>query len=329
MRKPCSLASALVAALLLAAICAAPVQAVPAQDWSFDNVGRIDIDGVSGDVIVRAGSGSSVRVVLEDTVSPDDSFQAEVDLSGSTLRVRERWGRGSSSGSVRWMLEVPAGADLEISVDTASGDLEASGVNARFDFSTASGDVVLSDMTLTSGSRFSTASGDLELTDVTVTDYVDMSTASGNVELTRVNASDRFSASTASGDVIIEGSQGELDASTASGNVRVRGNLTGPSEFSSASGDVDVVHEATVEHDIEASSASGDVTFEGTFGGNFTLVMTKRVDRGRIDSPFEATSQEEFERNGQTYVRQTVVRGSGDPEIRLDTASGSIRVRQR
>jgi DUF4097 and DUF4098 domain-containing protein YvlB len=250
-------------------------------------------------------------------------------MSGSTLRVRERWGRGRSSGSASWTLEVPAAADLEISADTASGDLEASGVSARFDFSTASGDVVLRELTLTTGSSFSTASGDLELTDVTVADYVEMSTASGNVELTRVNAATRFEASTASGDVVIEDSEGELEASTASGNVRMRGNLTGPSEFSSASGDVDVVVESTVAHDIEASTASGDVTFEGAFGSDFTLVMTKRVDGGSIDSPFEATSQEEFERSGRMYVRQTVVRGAGGPEIRLDSASGSIRVRSR
>lgn len=320
----------LIKALLLVALCVAPLQAAPAQqDWSFDGVDRIDIDGVSGDIIVQPGASSGVRLMLDENVRPDGAFRGQVDMSGGTLRVRERWDRGSSRGSVTWTLTVPAAADLVVSVDTASGALDASGVSARFDFSTASGNVRLHDMAVGQMSSFSTASGNLELTDVTVDD-VDMSTASGNVELRRVHASSGFEATTASGNVIIEDSDGVLEASSASGSVRLRNSrMTGPSEFSSASGDVDVVLENAPEHDLEASSASGDVTFEARFGNDFTLVMTKRRDRGRIDSPFEATSEEEFERNGRTYVRQTVVRGSGGPEIRLDSASGSIRVRQR
>ena len=63
------------------------------------------------------------------------------------------------------------------------------------------------------------------------------------------------------------------------------------------------------------------------FGGDFMLIMTKREDRGRINSPFEPTSEDTFRRNNRLYVRQTVERGSGSPEIRLSTASGSIEVR--
>lgn len=316
--------------LLIAGLCAAPLQARQGQDWSFDGVDRIDIDGVSGDIIVRAGDDNAVRVMLDEDVTPQGNFRGEVDMSGGTVRIRERWEGRNSRGHVTWTLAVPADADLRVSADTASGDLEASQVNARFDFSTASGDVRLSDMTLAADSSFSTASGDLELTGVTVGDYVEMSTASGNVELTRVTASDRFEASTASGNVIIEDSEGVLQASTASGDVRVRDSrMTGDGRFSSASGDVSVTLEGTVTHDLEASSASGDVSLEAGFGNDFTLVMTRRRDRGSFDSPFDATSEEEFERNGRTYVRRTVVRGSGGPEIRLSTASGSVRVRQR
>lgn len=68
---------------------------------------------------------------------------------------------------------------------------------------------------------------------------------------------------------------------------------------------------------------------EAGFGSDFTLVMAKRTDRGPFDIPFEATSEEVFERNERPNVRRTVVRGSGGPEIRLSSASGSIRVRER
>ena len=64
-------------------------------------------------------------------------------------------------------------------------------------------------------------------------------------------------------------------------------------------------------------------------GDDFTLIMTKREDKGRIDSPFEPTSERTFQRNDRTYIEQTVVRGSGVPTIALSTASGSIQVRNR
>jgi DUF4097 and DUF4098 domain-containing protein YvlB len=157
-----------------------------------------------------------------------------------------------------------------------------------------------------------------------------MDTASGDVELMRVTAGPGFDASTASGHVRIEQSDGVLEGSSASGRVRViDSRLTGPSEFSSASGDVAIELSSPLEHSLRASSASGDVTFNGVFGADFTRVMSKRKDRGRIDSPFEATSEEEFTQNDRVYVRQTVVRGSGEPRIELSTASGSIRVRNR
>jgi DUF4097 and DUF4098 domain-containing protein YvlB len=314
--------------LLLAAAPAASGQQT--QDWQFDRVTRVEIDGVSGDLTVRAGSGGGVMLELEQDVTPDDAFRPEVEESGGIVRVREDWRGRNSRGSVEWILTVPADAELVISFDTASGDLDASGVSARFDFDTASGDVRLADMTIADGSSFDTASGDLILTDTTVGDDVDLDTASGDVELTRVNAGAGFAASTASGDVFVEDSDGVTRASTASGNVRVGlAEMTGPGDFSSASGNVTVRLDTAVAFDIEASSASGDVRLEAPMPGSFTLVMSKRRDRGSIDSPFEPTSEEEFERNGRMYVRQTVVRGSGGPEIRLSTASGSIRVTDR
>ena len=183
-------------------------------------------------------------------------------------------------------------------------------------------------MTLVEGSSFDTASGDIVLTDVVIGDDVDFDTASGDVELTGVRAGAGFDASTASGDVRIERSEGVLRGSSASGDVRVIETvLTGPSKFSSASGSVTVQLTALPDYELEASSASGDVRFHVPFGNDFTLVMIKREDRGRIDSPFELTSEEAFRRNNRPYIRQTVERGSGSPEIRLSTASGSIEVR--
>jgi DUF4097 and DUF4098 domain-containing protein YvlB len=327
MSKLTSLGSAI---LVIALAPAAPVRGQQTQSWDFAGIDRIEIDGVSGNLAVLAGSGSAVNLQLGHEVRLADAFHAEVDKSGGTLRVREVWSGRNSSGRVTWTLAIPADAEITISFDTASGDLEASGVSARFRLDTASGDLRLSDMTIADGSSFDTASGDLILTDVVVGEDVDMDTASGDVELTQVQAGPGFDASTASGNVRIEQSEGVLEGSSASGHVRVvDSRLTGPSEFSSASGDVAIELSSPLQQSLRASSASGDVELEAPFGADFTLVMSRRKDRGRIDSPFDPTSEEEFTRNDRVYVRQTVVRGSGGPRIELSTASGSVRVRSR
>lgn len=319
----------LAAAVLTAAMIAAPAAAQQDGNWSLSGVERLDIDGVSGDVILQPASGSELTIELRADVSPARAFRGEVEQDGGTVQLTENWSGGSSSGSVDWVIGIPSGMQPRVAFETASGDLEASDVSARFDFDTASGDVQLRGVTIVADSSFSTASGDLELTDTTVGDDVEMSTASGDVELVGVHAGRDFEFSTASGDVTVERSQGVLEGSSASGNVRVRDTqLDGPSRFSSASGDVEVRLSSVPTHDIEISSASGDVRLEAAqLGSNFTLVMSKRQDRGQIDSPFAYTSERTFVRNGRTYEEKTVQRGSGGPAIRLRTASGSVTVR--
>ena len=111
----------------------------------------------------------------------------------------------------------------------------------------------------------------------------------------------------------------------ASGDVTVRDTeLTGECEFSSASGDVALRLKTLPEEGLYDSSASGDVTLDvDDFGQDFTLVMVARNDRGNIRCPFEFTSEIKLRRN---YEQKTVERGSGGPQIELETSSGSIVV---
>ena len=211
---------------------------------------------------------------------------------------------------------------------TSSGDLEAWGTAARFLFKTSSGDVTLQDMTVRSGSSFRTSSGDFRLTDIVAEDDVVLGTSSGDIDMTRVTAGAGFEMSTSSGDVTVEDSHGIVEGHSSSGDVRVYASeLNGPSRFSSSSGDVFVRLAALPVHDLEASSSSGNVSLDvGGFDRDFRLIMIKREDRGHIRVPFEYTSEDTFRRHGQTYVEKTIERGTGGPEIRLRTASGSIVV---
>jgi hypothetical protein len=330
---------------------AAPIEAQEAERWEFSGVTRITIDGTSGDVILLPAEGATGVVELRQQVTPSDAFRSEVDQRGSTLRIVEHWQGRSSRGSVEWKIYLPPGGDPPlISFDTASGDLEAQGINARLRLDTASGDVTLGSVTLTEGSGFDTASGDIELSSMSVDAGVSFDTASGDIDLTEVSVvavslkntasgdvtlsgltiADGTEFSTASGDVRAINCRGALALSTASGNVVVRNcELTGAGEFSTASGDVRIDLPGLPAQGLEASSASGDVTLSvADYGANFRLVLVKRQDRGRISCPFDFTDEETFQRGRYTYERKTVVRGTGQPLIQLSTASGTITVRR-
>ena len=105
--------------------------------------------------------------------------------------------------------------------------------------------------------------------------------------------------------------------------------LMGESGFSSASGDVDVALARMPDGDLKVSSASGDAELGiSKWGDNFRLVLVKRQDRGRMTCPFPYTSEEEYEEDDHVYVEKTVVRGTGGPEIRVRSSSGSVTVRR-
>jgi len=63
------------------------------------------------------------------------------------------------------------------------------------------------------------------------------------------------------------------------------------------------------------------------FGDDFTLILIKRKDKGRISCPFDFTEEDEFWDHHE-YERKVVKRGSGGPTIELRTASGKVTVKE-
>jgi len=300
------------------------------ESFEFSGVTKIKFEGVSGDIIVRQGDSKTGMVELQSDVYPSRSFRPEVEQDGKTLYIEERWRRGSSEGDIQWTIILPQGEKPpKITASTASGDLDCRDVSARFRFNTASGQIELTGVSLVEGSSFNTASGDVILEDMTVDEGSEFSTASGDVLLDNLTIREDCGFSTASGDVRATRCSGYFDLSTASGDVVVkRCDLAGYNSFSSASGDVFVMLDKLPDGDLKASTASGKVVLDvDDFGDDFTLVMVKRENRGRISCPFDYTSEDLFEDHDDYYEEKIVERGSGGPEIFLRTASGSVIVK--
>ena len=292
-------------------------------------VTAIEFEGVSGDVTLIPAEGATGLVKLRASVRPEGNFRPEVDREGSTLYITEHW-KSNSSGSVEWVIYLPkAQKPYRFKMSTASGNLTCKNISAGVNFNTASGNIELSGVTVADGSNFSTASGDIILRDMAVDEGGQFSTASGDVVLENVTIGEDCGFSTASGDVRSTGCKGYFALSSASGDVVVKNcELVGRSKFSTASGNVNMYLDRLPAHNLKASSASGDVVFTcADFGGDFSLVLVAREDGGDISCPFDFTSEDTFEENGEVYDEKIVERGNGRPEISLSTASGEVIVK--
>ena len=288
---------------------------------TFDAKETVRIKTVSGDCFIKKGSSNHITVEVTYSVRPQGSFEPEFYERGNTLKLQERW-YGSSSGRVTWEITVPANTEIEFS--TASGDLTVAELTKSIEASTASGNLTIEKCD--ADYDLSTASGDISFED-SQGDF-DLSTASGDIECFNVDGF--FDLSTASGSIDISDSRGEFDLSCASGSVRALNvEIEEESNFSTASGRVEVRLAKSAEFDLDLSSASGSVTLDyngNTIKGYFEFTARKR--RGRINSPIKFEDEEEFERHGQTYVRKSFSKGGKSPRIFLETASGKVTLKK-
>jgi DUF4097 and DUF4098 domain-containing protein YvlB len=328
----------IVAVLALALLAVSGFAGAKEVTKSFDGIEKIELSSLSGDCVVKTHSSDEVIVELYYDVKPEGAFEYEIKESGKTLIIKEKWkkrrGGFSTSGQIVWTLTVPA--DTEIEFSTASGDITASGLTKSIEASTASGDIDLKDMkadvdistasgdanlvNLEGDIEISTASGDIKIEESR--GEIELSTASGDIKADGVSGEIDFGA--ASGDISISDSKGTFDVGCASGDIDVKGvSIEGASEFSVASGSVEVSLAETCGYDLELSSASGNAILD--YNGNevkgfFEFTVHKR--RGKIVCPFDFDDEEEFEENDQKYVRKSFSKGGDTPRIELSTASG-------
>ncbi|UCH10182.1 MAG: DUF4097 family beta strand repeat protein [Fidelibacterota bacterium] len=159
---------------------------------------------------------------------------------------------------------------------------------------------------------------------ITLPTGVDVEFASASGSFTLAEYTGELDVATASGLVTVADVTGELDLSSASGNVTVDGVVfTGASVFSSASGNVLVVVDASPEYDLELNSASGDAVVN--YSGNEVqgyFEFTALQDGGEISSPYEFDSEVTYTEWGHVYMRKSFTRGQGTPRVTVGTASG-------
>ncbi len=310
-----------VLAVLFVPFLAAPLHAKEEKiSKTFKNITNLEIKTVSGDCIVKAGTGDKVVVDLVYEYS-QDCFEPEFIENGDRLRLKERfWGYGCSGYST-WTITVPKGVNIDFS--SASGGIALTGCEGEFILESASGRIEIEN-----------CKGDFEIDNASGRIYISASNgrfeidnASGRIAMRDVSG--EFEIDNASGTIDVENARGGFEVDNASGDIDATEILIEDrSTFDTASGDVVVTLAKSPEHDITLGSASGDVVLN--YGGNKVIgffEFSAREDRGRIISPYKFDKEEEYERGNRIYVRKSFTRERPKPEIILSTSSGRAELR--
>jgi hypothetical protein len=262
-------------------------------DHQIGATGRLAIRLASAELRLAATDGD--RVIVRTAGSrplPDRVIIEPVD-GGLTIREKDIHGITFRLGQRVVQLEISVPARAEVSVDTASGWLDALGLVGEQRYRTASADT-----------RLKGAAG-----------LIDLITVSGDANLELAGAAD-LGLKSVSGDIGVRG--GRLDAlrvSTTSGDVRVDSPIVGRTghAIETLSGDVDVVAGDGIT--VEARTVSGDLTTdlphksEGRMGRRSLI-----VGNGAIQLSFRSVS-------GDLRIR-AATDAVGAREVRPSAAAG-------
>jgi DUF4097 and DUF4098 domain-containing protein YvlB len=266
---------------------------------------KLSVQNESGMVAVRAEARDTTDVVVRaDSPAADDLVERTVvECRGDQVVVKvPRQGKGFLRRS-SVTVEVRLPERSEVTVATASADVDVTGPIATADLTTASGDVTTDDV---SGEvRAKTASGNVIVGNVG--GELRMATASGNLRCSAVGH--RASFSSASGDVEIGLARDRVEVKTTSGNARL-GELDGGAEVVNVSGDVRVL--SLSAGTLRVRSVSGDVSVGVAEGVALRVDIETMSGRVHSDIPLEdAPTGGQAGRSAELSVRTL----SGDIEM--------------
>lgn len=279
--------------------------------------GSLEVHNMSGDVHVRVGGGNEIRVEAMKRVRHRDSEDAKALLNrlfldinqvGNRVEIKAMYPRGRMSGSVDFMITVPASAT--VSIKTMSGDVQIAGVRGEVRAETVSGDVVVSGTPNVALAK--TVSGTVTAKGISSTAGLTLASISGNIvtEGMKVRALD---VSTVSGDLLLNGLQVErLDAKAVSGNIEFAAPLTRGGRYG-------------------LQAHSGDVRIAVLNGAGFELDATTFSGSVRSDFPVTLRSDAGGDSRGRGRDSRTIrgTFGDGGAILSVRSFSGSVVIAKR
>jgi DUF4097 and DUF4098 domain-containing protein YvlB len=302
---------------------------------TFKKKENLKISVASANCFLKKSNSDEIKIKIVFTYDKND-YVPEFTEESNELKVKEIFKEHNMSGKAQWFIEIPD--NTNITVNSASGDIEAEDLKGKLKVNTASGDVKL--FKISDLISVNTASGNVNLTDVnskitikTASGDVSLSNAESEIEISTASGDIKSSAlkgkmvfKTASGDISINKLEGEIKSSTASGDIEISNlSLTKATSFAAVSGDIRIKLSKSLSDDISFSTVSGNVKLD--FNGNSTdgyYEFAANTHSGGIKAPsdFELVSSNSDDHK----TEKTYKSGTGKPKIKMSTVSGTLSI---
>jgi len=275
-------------------------------DKSFEAKDEVRFKLVLGDCQLKKSTDGRIHVNLVYSYKAEIKFEPIMEIKGSRLILEEKY-RGKSknnNGYSKWTVAVPD--EIEIDFESATGSLNVDGLNLEIEGSTGTGEIELSN----------------------VKGEFDVSSGTGNVDVK--GSEGEFEVSSGTGNVDINNSKGNFEASSGTGNVRADGiTLDDEGNFSSGTGDAEVVYPEGTDFELNVSSGTNDaeLNMKGKpIEGYFEFKCHAR--RGRIDSPIKFDEEKEYEEGDQKYLQKSFTKGNKSIRVYISTGTGKAKLKK-
>lgn len=256
--------------------------------------------------------------------------ESSFDYQGHRVRVYRGKGEGVPL-HVDLQIRLPAGThasidnkvgrmhakalQADLSMKTASGDIDAQGVTGSLTMHSGSGDIEVAD--IKGALSVHTGSGDVQLH--RVQGGTEVGTGSGDIDGGDVHG-ERVNLQTGSGDITLKNLSGDLKAETGSGDIGLRDLSTiTKAHIGSGSGDVNLAGDLSNMKDFEIRSGSGDISLVSA------QPPAVHLDIQGSDIGVHWTGLRNIE-SGRRHFRADVGDASGNGHI--STGSGDVSLRQ-
>jgi len=320
---------------------------------------RIDVSDVRGDVSVHAENRTDIEVTVKKTVNEFSQSEAQAHADASHFAVIDNHDgsyeispqqQGSDSRRIQTDLDIHVPQRASLSVTTAQGDVDISGMAGTVEATTHKGDLDIRDAggdvtaaTDRGDVRVTGAAGNVRLSGKG--DEVSISNVQGEADidgefygplrLSQVAKGARltskrgeFSVSALpgtleldSGDLEIDDTPGAVNVSAQKSDVTIK-NVAGSIDIDDHDGDVDVRFSQPPRQPVNITDGSGDVSVTMPAQSNFQ--MDAESDSGDVDSEFAGI---ETRKDGDRSILDGQL-GARGPLIHIRTTYGDIHLRK-
>ncbi|MBW2181623.1 MAG: DUF4097 family beta strand repeat protein [Deltaproteobacteria bacterium] len=306
------------------------------KSYAFKRDGRVTLQNVSGDVIVRGSKDDQVKITATHAGGAKNDLNEVVHITQTSGDIRIATHAGKSFGifrsttSVRYELLIPISAHVKI--ETTSANVEISGMGGALEVKTVSGTIKI--LSVKENVKCKTISGDIYLKDIQ--GIADLKTTSGDIHIHHLDGS--IEAESVSGDMDLKNIDGEVDLKTTSGDVSISG-MKGSLEAESVSGDIDQKSLSEI-NEIEMETISGDISAQGVLVPNGSYILGSHSGDIKFAAPLESNFELltktsngdidcDFDLKGYVIIDRKQLQGivgKGGSSLNISTFSGNIHI---